>query len=339
MNAHCSNTIAFNKWVWMICAWGVAVVIALAAASSAEAQGFNVNTDVTLTPLVSTYQTTTSITECPAGFSGKFTFTAELTNKTESPAMPDLTVRVVTLTNGNLLLDPQTNGVLGGEGAEITVPQEGQFADGLLSPGESVNVPFVLCLTTFQPFQFLVDVFGIVTRLVSISRFGTGSGNSGSGFSSMAISADGRFVAFQSRASDLTANDTNGTLDVFVRDLQMGTTTLVSINRVGTGSGNNVSQLSAISADGRFVTFQSTASDLTANDTNGTLDVFVRDLQMGTTTLMSLNRLGTGFGNGDSSHPVISADGRFVAFDSQASDLVTNDTNGSQDVFVRPVAP
>ena len=70
MNAHCSNTIAFNKWVWMMCVRGVAVVIVLAATSSAEAQGFNVNTDVTFTPLVSTYQTTTSVTGCPAGFSG-----------------------------------------------------------------------------------------------------------------------------------------------------------------------------------------------------------------------------------------------------------------------------
>ena len=87
------------------------------------------------------------------------------------------TVRVLTLTNGNVLLDPQTNAVLGGEGAEMQVPKAGQYADGLLSPGESVNVPFVLCLKTFQPFQFFVDVFGVVTQLVSVNRFGTGSGN------------------------------------------------------------------------------------------------------------------------------------------------------------------
>ena len=78
-------------------------------------------------------------------------------------------------------------------------------------------------------------------------------------------------MAFISDASDLTANDTNGTSDVFVRDLQMGTTTLVSVNRFGTGSGNgDSSDAPAISADGRFVAFSSTASDLTANDTNGT---------------------------------------------------------------------
>ena len=122
---------------------------------------------------------------------------------------------------------------------------------------------------------------------------------------SSAISADGRFVAFSSEASDLVANDTNGTTgDVFVRDLQLGTTTLVSINRFGTGSGNGSSGwLSAISADGRFVAFSSLASDLVANDTNGTDDVFVRDLQLGTTTLVSINRFGTGSGNNSSFVP------------------------------------
>ena len=142
MNTQNSNTIGFNRWFGMMCVWGVAALIALTA-SSAEAAGLNVNSDVTFTPLPSTYTTTTSTTGCPAAFSGKFTFTALLTNKTGSPAMPGLTVRVVTLTNGNLLLDPQTNAVLGGEGAEMTVPKVEQYADGLLSPGESVNVPFV----------------------------------------------------------------------------------------------------------------------------------------------------------------------------------------------------
>jgi len=340
---------------------GVAVVMLLAATSSAEAQGSNVNANVTFTPVSSTYQTTTSTTGCPAGFSGKFTFTAVLTNKADSPAMPDLTVRVTNLSNltlsgprpaDSVLLDPQTGEVLGGQGAEMTVPQVGQYADGLLSPGESVDVPFVLCEKTFERFQLFVDVFGVVTQLVSINRFGTGSGNSGVSTGFPAISANGRFVAFHSDASDLTANDTNGnTQDVFVRDLQMGTTTLVSINRLGTGSGNSGSSGSngsdrfstslvhppAISADARFVAFVSTASDLIANDTNGNIqDVFVRDLQMGTTTLVSVNQFGTGSGNDSSADPVISPDGRFVAFVSRASDLTAHDdANGIEDVFVR----
>ena len=301
MNTQNSNTIGFNRWFGMMCVWGVAALIALTA-PSAEAAGFNVNSEVTFTPLPSTYTTTTSTTGCPAAFSGKFTFTALLTNKTGSPAMPGLTVRVVTLTNGNLLLDPQTNAVVGGEGAEMTVPKVEQYADGLLSPGESVNVPFVVCLKTFQPFQFFVDVSGVVTRLVSINRFGTGSGI-GLSFVPV-ISADGRFVVFSSDASDLVTNDTNGTTrDVFVRDLQLGTTTLVSVNQFRTGSANGSSLVNTISPDGRFVAFFSEASDLVANDTNGTGDVFVRDLQLGTTTLVSINRFGTGSGNGRSSGP------------------------------------
>jgi hypothetical protein len=309
-------------------------VVPDASIRNVNSVGFNVNSDVTFVPLDSTYQTTTSVTGCPQGFSGQFIFAAALTNKTGSPAMPNLTVRVVTLTNGNLLLDPQTNQVLGGEGTEMTLPHVGTYADGLLSPGESVDVPFALCLKTFQPFQFFADVFGVVTQMVSVNRFGTGSGN-GSSFEE-AISPDGRFVAFSSFASDLTADDDiNGTLDAFVRDLQTGTTTLVSVNRFGTGSGNGSSTLTAISAGGRFATFQSDASDLTANDTNGTSDVFVRDLQMGTTTLVSVNRFGTGPGNGFSLRGEISADGRFVTFGSLASDLTANDTNGTSDVFVR----
>src|SRR4029079_2575440 len=136
-------TIGCSRWFGMMWVWGVAALMALTA-SSAEAGGLNVNSDVTFAPLASTYATTTSTAGCPAAFSGKFTFTALLTNKAGSPAMPGLTVRVVTLTNGNVLLDPQTNAVLGGDGAEMTVPKVAQYADGLLSPGESVNVPFVM---------------------------------------------------------------------------------------------------------------------------------------------------------------------------------------------------
>ena len=221
MNTQNSNTIGFNRWFGMMCVWGVAALIA-PTATSAEAAGFNVNSEVTFTPLASTYTTTTSTTGCPAAFSGKFTFTALLTNKTGSPAMPGLTVRVVTLTNGNLLLDPQTNAVVGGEGAEMTVPKVEQYADGLLSPGESVNVPFVVCLKTFQPFQFFVDVFGVVTRLVSINRFGTGSGNSSS--SGPVGDQRGRpFRGIQQRSERFGGERYQRTTDdVFVRDLQTG---------------------------------------------------------------------------------------------------------------------
>jgi uncharacterized repeat protein (TIGR01451 family) len=147
------------------------------------------------------------------------------------------------------------------------------------------------------------------------------------------MSVVGRFVAFLSRATNLVANDTNGTQDVFVRDLQTGTTSLVSINSAGTGSGDGGCNNPVISSDGRFVAFPSLATDLVASDTNGTRDIFVRDLQTGTTTLVSINSVGTGSGNGESDSSVISANGRLVAFESFASDLVANDTNGTTDVF------
>jgi hypothetical protein len=122
-----------------------------------------------------------------------------------------------------------------------------------------------------------------------------------------------------------------------VRDLTLGTTTLVSINSAGGNSGNGSSVLPVISADGRFVAFTSLASDLVATDTNGHNDVFVRDLQTGTTTLASVKGAGLDSGNAASWRPVISADGRFVAFESSASDLVDTDTNARADVFVAKV--
>jgi hypothetical protein len=182
---------------------------------------------------------------------------------------------------------------------------------------------------------FVRDLQTETTSLVSVNAAGTGSGNAGSAGLSV-ITPGGRFVVFNSGASDLVANDNNGTNDVFLRDLQAGTTTLVSVNRFGTNSGNQSSAVASVSADGRYVAFQSNASDLVANDTNGKfVDVFVRDIQMGVTTLVSVNKTGTGSGNNGSGHPWISADGRFVVFESGASDLVANDTNADNDVFVR----
>jgi len=174
---------------------------------------------------------------------------------------------------------------------------------------------------------------GPATSLVSVDAAGSGSGNAGSYFGS--ISANGRFVCFESDASDLVANDGNGNTDVLARDLRTGVTTLVSVNAAGTGSGNGYSSFSSTSASGRFAAFYSQASDLVDNDSNGFGDVLVRDLKSGTTTLVSVNAAGTGGGNGDSFFPTISANGRFVAFESDASDLVAGDINGNKDVFLR----
>jgi Tol biopolymer transport system component len=159
------------------------------------------------------------------------------------------------------------------------------------------------------------------------------AGNQGNGDSwSSGISADGRYVALHSGSTNLVAGDTNNAWDVFVHDLLTGATECVSLSSSG-AQGNGDSTWHHISADGRFVTFMSRASTLVANDTNAFWDVFVRDRQTGTTERVSVDSNG-GQGNQDSQWPVISADGRYVAFPSAASNLVPGDTNGYPDVFL-----
>ena len=149
------------------------------------------------------------------------------------------------------------------------------------------------------------------------------------------LSADGRYVAFHSLGSNLVPGDTNGSDDVFRHDCQTGQTTRVSVDSAG-AQGNEQSVHPSISADGRYVTFSSTASNLVAGDTNGTYDVFLHDCQTGRTTRVSLSSAGRQ-GNEDSaeSPSPISQDGRYVAFDSLATNLVSGDTNMQEDVFVR----
>jgi hypothetical protein len=155
---------------------------------------------------------------------------------------------------------------------------------------------------------------------------------------SPSISADGRFAAFYSNATNLVAGDTNGQPDVFVRDRVNGTTELVSVATNGTAA-NSYSHYPAISADGRFVAFHSNASNLVLGDTNGAIDVFVHDRQLGTTERVSVDTYGAQANSLYSYSASISADGRFVAFWSDAWNLVANDTNGSWDVFVRDRGP
>ena len=147
------------------------------------------------------------------------------------------------------------------------------------------------------------------------------------------ISANGQIVAFSSDASNLVADDTNGVRDVFVHDLVSGQTTRVSVASGG-GEANGPSRDPAINADGRFVAFTSTASNLAAGDTNGVSDVFLHDRSTVSTQLVSVG-LGGAPGNGASRNPAVNGDGTVVAFDSAASNLVDGDTNQRDDVFVR----
>ena len=153
-----------------------------------------------------------------------------------------------------------------------------------------------------------------------------------------AISADGRFVAFVSLASNLVPDDTNDASDVFVHDRRTGTTERVSVSSRGRqGDGNSglvgVAGYPAISADGRFIAFPSDATNLVRGDTNNTTDVFVHDRLKGTTERVSVSNSG-GQSDGFSEGPAISADGRFVAFHSNASNLVPGDDSFTDDIFV-----
>lgn len=141
--------------------------------------------------------------------------------------------------------------------------------------------------------------------------------------------ASGRFVAFRTRNTY-----SHGYHDIVLRDLRTGMTNLISVNLAGTGGGNGHSSSPIVSDDGHYVVFASQASDLVPDDNNRAGDIFVRDLRLNTTLLISLNRFGTGSGNGHSTRPVLGADGSTVVFLSYASDLVEGDFNHQRDVFL-----
>jgi Tol biopolymer transport system component len=164
---------------------------------------------------------------------------------------------------------------------------------------------------------------------------GSVQGNGISNASDTSLSGNGRFVAFQSAASNLVGGDTNGQVDVFVRDQETGVTVRVSVSSAGEQS-NGESIAPSISNNGRYVAFASTASNLVPGDTNGVADIFLRDLQQQTTTRISVS-VQNQQADGASSNPVLSNNGQFFAFESAATNLVPNDTNGALDVFTREV--
>ena len=153
--------------------------------------------------------------------------------------------------------------------------------------------------------------------------------------SRLAVSANGRYVAFTSYASNLVPDDTNDTADVFVRDLAARTTRRVSVSsREEQANWHSGLEGIAISPDGRYVAFISNATNLVRHDTNHVGDVFVRDRWRGTTRRVSVSS-NERQANGWSQWPVISPDGRYVAYQSDATNLVAGDTNRRRDVFLR----
>jgi Tol biopolymer transport system component len=153
------------------------------------------------------------------------------------------------------------------------------------------------------------------------------------------MSADGRFLAFDSSDADLVANDSNDASDVFVRDLTMESTELESQHAAGISSQTSlrgyVGSGSSMTADGRYIAFAASGVGLLKNYTNNSREIIIRDLLTASNFLVSVDQGGLGDANGDSIDPMISADGHFIAFASNATNLVSNDTNIDSDIFVR----
>lgn len=198
-----------------------------------------------------------------------------------------------------------------------------------------------------QPEQPPTTFSVIVTRppaqpigRVSVASDGVqaNSENGSPGESSPRTSWDGRFVVFNSTASNLVAGDTNGKKDIFLRDEATSSTTRVSVGSADVQS-NGWSSYPAISGDGRLIAFQSNATNLTPGETLGSYQVYVREIDNNRTSLVSVASDGSPaqWPNGAlsfSGSPSLSHDGRYVAFESAAPNLTLGDTNNKSDVFV-----
>lgn len=177
---------------------------------------------------------------------------------------------------------------------------------------------------------FVHDLTTGETERVSVSS----AGDEGNNISDApAISEDGRYIAFESFADNLAENDHDDHKDVFVHDRDTGQTTLVSVTVSGEASTYASSDRAAISADGRYISFASESDELVEDDDNLTTDVFVRDMWLGVTEKVT-QAFDGGPASGQSWNPDISADGRFVVFESWAYNLVPDDENRAQDTFV-----
>jgi Tol biopolymer transport system component len=176
---------------------------------------------------------------------------------------------------------------------------------------------------------FVYDRQSDTVERVSLSS----SGEQGNGFANApSISADGRYVSFSSAASNLVEGDTNRVGDVFVYDRTTQVSERVSVDSVGAQS-NGFSFNHGLSADGRYASYSTVASNLLGRSSLRNRDVFVYDRESKTSERVSLSHDGIA-GNGDSRESVLSADGRFVAFQSSASNLLADDTNARTDIFV-----
>ena len=233
--------------------------------------------------------------------------------------------------------DAANDGQINGNSNDLSISSNGQYVTFVSSDPGSTG------LTNGQTDVFEWNRLTGQVTLVDINAAGTGPGDSASAtLSPPVMTSDGRYIAFDSSADDLVANAT-GT-NVFLRDTVSGTTTLISVNAAGSGSGNSSSFGPSITTTGTAIAFISAATDLTADpitNPGNVYNIFVRTLGANpATTLVSFNAAGTASGNGTASGsmPPSSANGRYVAFFSNATDLVggyVNGNAGNMDLYVR----
>lgn len=169
-------------------------------------------------------------------------------------------------------------------------------------------------------------------ELVSRNPVTRSKGNANSAYPS--ISADGRYVVFSSNASNLHADDSDQIMDIFLYDRQLNTMKVISRNPVTGNKGNNTSAYPSISTNGRYVTFSSFASNLNDGVGDSISDIYVYDLQDETLKSISYNPETGLKGNYSSYDPAISADGRYVVFQSLATNLSPGDTDVALDIYL-----
>lgn len=179
---------------------------------------------------------------------------------------------------------------------------------------------------------FLRDRVTRTTERINVSSAGTVA--NASSFPPARISPDGRYVTFSSTATNLAPGDTGGRAQIYLRDRVQKTTRRVSVGSDG-AAGNADTYHAAVSANGRYVAFSSGSTNLVDGDDNGYQDIFLRDVRYGTTRLVSVAADGLTRGDGDSISPVISDNGRFVGFESSATNLQPVNTRGRTNAHVK----
>ncbi|MDQ5922299.1 MAG: TolB protein, partial [Patescibacteria group bacterium] len=213
-----------------------------------------------------------------------------------------------------------------------TSSESGISSDGRYIAFSSSSSNLVAGDTNASHDIFVHDRNTDTTERVSIA---TGGAESNADSYGASISANGRYVYFYSSATNLVAGDTNGFTDVFVHDRDLDTTERLSLSTAGVESdGHSYVFRSASSFDGRYVVFYSAGTTLVAGDTNGDIDIFIRDTQLDTTERVSVSSSEVEADN-ESFTPYITPDGRYVVFSSSATNLVAGDTNASYDAFIR----